>query len=891
MKRVTRNLTDRFCRLLAIAGRDPMDVRAQDSSAARLSRSRATAWSVLLLFATLICSPGCSVMYLAKRTIKYEPRDFDLTLDEAAACKQYAIWAEEEWGRYLDTASQVSISPDYERGFREGFVDYVFAGGNGEPPPVPPRRFWRTMYRNPEGDQSINEWSAGFRIGAGVARDNGYRRRAMVPALSTSAKQNHQSPNWAEQEGILLNDPNLELIIDDPNQSSNVIQSPVEMAPPYESIPENVVPLENGELPLASPEQNVPLQDVPDEFPQSLRSPSDASDTGNPFKDDELPDGAAPSQTVPESVPNRAAPQTQSLPAQPSGRPQRRPSPPGNAGDPFQNDNVDALDNLFDTLPGAGSGDSGDTRPDFEPDALPAEDLFEELFGDEPTPTEAYRREPPPSDRVIQDQTTEPHVLATATKEVKKTNTALASQQRKANNQPQTSSSVQSQHQAQPVDLGKAQVANAQLTKAQHAKAQSRQPQRISDALPPARMQPIPSYQPPNDLPAKPADWRIAGLTSERFGRHGNQHMPPQMPAPTEVDRIADMLVGSSVPTNEYVGNEHADSAATTAANPIASQSTPLAGSPDRRTLSRKGGGGTNQNTQEPASVVQDSSPAQQVAAHQPAAIQPTSNNGSPKPTNLVLSADPLEIDDGPIAASQDRQIATVSFEQEHRVKENHSPQIPRPLSNERPNARSNMTGGPSPQAAPQAAPVDQPAVNLADKPAATLADSFETDPIGFDTGEPNLGDSFSSATRLIPAIDPNQLQSTPARPQSPALSADGISSANGNLSANGIRPGVSPATNDATGFRELPIQQPTPILLSPSVVEEQKAPSFFAAPPTNPRDSTRKTQRTHEPTTGPSSATERVLRHRNMFHGPAGYQTDYQRYNGLYQHPVSRGG
>jgi hypothetical protein len=69
---------------------------------------------------------------------------------------------------------------DYETGFIDGFVDYVFAGGNGEPPPVPPRRLWNVYFRSEEGHLRAADWFTGYRHGAGYARDGGYRELSTI---------------------------------------------------------------------------------------------------------------------------------------------------------------------------------------------------------------------------------------------------------------------------------------------------------------------------------------------------------------------------------------------------------------------------------------------------------------------------------------------------------------------------------------------------------------------------------------------------------------------------------------------------------------------------------------------------------------------------------------
>jgi hypothetical protein len=123
---------------------------------------------------------GCSPLQSAHRTLCHDFSQFPPTTDAKQSCKTYRNWAMYEWAT-VQSALPEPASASYRRGFVDGFVDAVYAGGSGEPPIVPPRRFWRVVFRNDAGDAELTEWSRGFRHGARVALDNGYRRRAVVP--------------------------------------------------------------------------------------------------------------------------------------------------------------------------------------------------------------------------------------------------------------------------------------------------------------------------------------------------------------------------------------------------------------------------------------------------------------------------------------------------------------------------------------------------------------------------------------------------------------------------------------------------------------------------------------------------------------------------------------
>ena len=230
---------------------DRLGVRAKeakenvDAPPAQTRVTKPTYVRRLALVLGLLClTPGCSFFYLAKRTMHYEPREYDITLEEAEACEQYAIWAEEAWSEWQSNNAAVAVSRDYYDGFRNGFVDFCFAGGSGEPPPVPPRRFWRTLYRNTAGDQSVADWSAGFRAGASAARAGGYRKRAIVPSptdtrTAVAAEEILDGPSeyldGTFDAGELL-DAGPELVA--PDAATPATETPPAEGAPPESIPD-----------------------------------------------------------------------------------------------------------------------------------------------------------------------------------------------------------------------------------------------------------------------------------------------------------------------------------------------------------------------------------------------------------------------------------------------------------------------------------------------------------------------------------------------------------------------------------------------------------------------------------------------------------------------------
>jgi hypothetical protein len=131
------------------------------------------------LFAlALLTLPGCVVCQHARRTLIHEPSEFSWKKDRIRSLKTYRQWADEAWAS--ETGQCLDPEDEFALGFRDGFVDYVYAGGDGEPPPVPPRQFWNLAWRSPPGQNAAQEWFAGYRHGADVAREGGYRNSGIV---------------------------------------------------------------------------------------------------------------------------------------------------------------------------------------------------------------------------------------------------------------------------------------------------------------------------------------------------------------------------------------------------------------------------------------------------------------------------------------------------------------------------------------------------------------------------------------------------------------------------------------------------------------------------------------------------------------------------------------
>src|SRR5262245_2864118 len=131
---------------------------------------------VLFLFTMLaLCATGlgCRLTHNVVQTTIVEPLQYSRDCYEKIARKEFIDLANTALAQEisqrraeLDNYECEPFSVDYQDGFVDGFVDYLEAGGTGEPPMLPPRRYWRASFQSPAGHQAAEQWFEGFRHGA-----------------------------------------------------------------------------------------------------------------------------------------------------------------------------------------------------------------------------------------------------------------------------------------------------------------------------------------------------------------------------------------------------------------------------------------------------------------------------------------------------------------------------------------------------------------------------------------------------------------------------------------------------------------------------------------------------------------------------------------------------
>jgi hypothetical protein len=241
-------------------------------------------------FSTIVAlcavTSGCSPIINGIRTLIIEPFQYCNSFDTVEELARDRKLADAAWKRIICADGRRAYSDDYAKGFRRGYVDYLYAGGNGLPPPVPPREYWRVGYETPEGHQAIEDWFAGFRHGASVAMESGYRQFVVVPA---SAPYTPPVPPPIYSGAALqpIATPALQPPVDVP-----LPEAPAPVLPPPRKIPEPV-PMPAPVLPPATKPSDPVLPPV--------TKPSEATPAPAPVRPAALKspaDGAAPSPEV-----------------------------------------------------------------------------------------------------------------------------------------------------------------------------------------------------------------------------------------------------------------------------------------------------------------------------------------------------------------------------------------------------------------------------------------------------------------------------------------------------------------------------------------------------------------------------------------------------------------
>jgi hypothetical protein len=123
---------------------------------------------------------GCDMLVNFTRNVAFEVARCS---DETIECYRFRREAAAAW-KEADAQCAETFSAEFARGFKQGYAEYLVAGGNGEPPPAPPCGYWMTRGRLSEYFRAVQDWSNGYRTGAAMARARGARLPGIMPTAT-----------------------------------------------------------------------------------------------------------------------------------------------------------------------------------------------------------------------------------------------------------------------------------------------------------------------------------------------------------------------------------------------------------------------------------------------------------------------------------------------------------------------------------------------------------------------------------------------------------------------------------------------------------------------------------------------------------------------------------
>jgi hypothetical protein len=202
---------------------------------------------------------------------------------------------------------------DYAQGFEDGYYD-VASGGDGCPPALPPKKYWRATYSTPAGAEHVDAWFQGFRDGAAAATADG---AASVGTIRIAAEHKHGKPPKFELQ------PLTPTPVAAPTPKAMPIVGPSPVRGPTPTAPESFPIF--GPQPPAAPivPKETPAAKTKSEPPAVKKSTSIPKATIEPKVSSEAPGRPPVKRTPPPApVPPRVQPPSQQNPS-----PKKPPTP------------------------------------------------------------------------------------------------------------------------------------------------------------------------------------------------------------------------------------------------------------------------------------------------------------------------------------------------------------------------------------------------------------------------------------------------------------------------------------------------------------------------------------------------------------------------------------
>ena len=152
----------------------------------------------------LLCAvgSGCTVTREISRNVIAQTQ-YPNAIQEKLMDIRNGMAANAAWEEFCTFNPEQPFAIDYELGFKRGFADYL-DGGTGQPPVVPPRRYWKVSYQSPQGHQQIQNWFAGYQAGSLVAEQSGRHQWTTIPVMLPSEAAQADRAEPAAGEAVRL---------------------------------------------------------------------------------------------------------------------------------------------------------------------------------------------------------------------------------------------------------------------------------------------------------------------------------------------------------------------------------------------------------------------------------------------------------------------------------------------------------------------------------------------------------------------------------------------------------------------------------------------------------------------------------------------------------------
>lgn len=207
----------------------------------------------LLIAACVAPLTGCHIARNAYRTISHEPVQF---FDDCSVERNLKKDAKLAWAEVCRQYPRRHFHDDFFDGFIDGYTDYLDSGGTAQIPAMPPVKYRRSKYFNPEGHEKIRQYFLGFKYGMDVAIATGCRPFLTVPVLLPE-----QQPAGHPNISLLPAPPDTDIIPEKP-QAKPLPAGPA--APP--AVVPGVNPPAPGTIPV--PKLDIPNTPIKPEAPK-----------------------------------------------------------------------------------------------------------------------------------------------------------------------------------------------------------------------------------------------------------------------------------------------------------------------------------------------------------------------------------------------------------------------------------------------------------------------------------------------------------------------------------------------------------------------------------------------------------------------------------------------